>query len=88
MDPFVWDDAKNAENIRRRGIDFAIVRDMDWSSFTFEEDQRYDYGERRQRVFGRFDGKPYCIAIAPRDGTVRVLSVRRMHEKEANRYGI
>ena len=87
MDPFVWDEAKNAENRAKHGIGFEIVYEMDWSMVVYQDDTRFEYGERRVRVFGRVDGMPYCIAIAPRDGTIRVLSARRMHEKEANRYG-
>ena len=88
MDPFVWDEAKNAENHAKHGMGFDLVYGMDWSSVAYEDDERFDYGERRVRAFGRKDGSPYCIVLAPRDGTMRVLSVRRMHEKEAKRYGI
>jgi hypothetical protein len=88
MDPFVWDEAKNSENVALRGFGFEIVRLMDWSQVVFEEDRRFDYGERRIRAFGRVDGRPYCVVLTPRDGTVRILSVRRMHEKEASRYDI
>lgn len=86
MDPFVWDEAKNAENIRIRGISFEIVYELDWSTITFREDTRFDYGEMRFFGVGRLDGKPYYVVIVPRDGTIRVLSIRRMHEKEARRY--
>lgn len=65
-----------------------IVYAIDRVTVVYRDDTRFDYGERRIRAFGRVDGKAYCIAIAPRDGTIRVLSARRMHEKEANRYGI
>ena len=88
MNPFVWDDAKNAENLRERGLSFQLVYEVDWQSVVYEEDSRFDYGERRVRAVARIDGKPYCIVIVPRDGTIRVLSVRRMHEKEAKRYDV
>ena len=47
-----------------------------------------DYGESRLVVMGRIEKKPYYVVIVPRDGTIRVLSARRMHEKEAHRYGV
>lgn len=80
--------AKNAENRAKHGIGFDIVHQIDWPAAVIEEDERFDYGEVRSRVFVRLDGKPYCVVLSPRDGTIRVLSARRMHEKEAFRYGI
>jgi uncharacterized DUF497 family protein len=88
MDPFVWDEAKNAENIALRGFGFEIVYRIEWSKAPMKEDDRFDYGERRYFAVSRVDGKPYYVVLVPRDGTVRVLSARRMHEKEARHYGI
>jgi hypothetical protein len=88
MDRFVWDEAKDAENIRVRGISFAIVYEFDWDNAVFQEDERFEYGERRIRAFDRVDGKPYCVVFTPRDGTLRIIMVRRMHQKEAKTHGI
>lgn len=88
MDPFVWDEAKNAENRAKHGIGFEIVHELDWSSVVYEEDDRFDYGETRYFAMGRIEGRPFYVVIVPRDGTIRVLSARRMHEKEARRHGI
>jgi uncharacterized DUF497 family protein len=88
MDQFVRDEAKNAENRARHGIGFEIVYQIDWNTVIIQDDNRFDYGEKRSLVAGRIDGKPHYIVLSPRDGTVRVLSARRMHEKEARRYGI
>ncbi len=88
MDRFVWDEAKNAENIRIRGISFAIVHEFDWDNAVFQDDSRFEYGERRIRAFNRIDGKPYCVVFTPRDGTLRIITVRRMHDKEARDYDI
>jgi uncharacterized DUF497 family protein len=88
MDPFVWDEAKSEENRRSRGFGFEIVRQVDWSAVVMERDDRFNYGEPRYFAVIRLEEKPYYIVLVPRDGTVRVLSARRMHEKEARRYGI
>jgi uncharacterized protein len=88
MDRFVWDEAKNAENMRTRGISFAIVYEFDWDRAMIQDDSRFDYGELRSRAFGRIDGKPYCVVFTSRDGTLRIITVRRMHEKEAKGYDI
>lgn len=88
MDAFVWDESKSAENRALRGIGFEIIHEVEWSVAVFEDDARFDYGERRVRAFARVGERPYCMVLVPRDGTIRVLSVRRMHEKEARRYGV
>lgn len=88
MDPFVWDEAKNAENRAKHGIGFDVVYRIDWSGVVYDDDKRFDYGEDRVRAVGRLDGVPYLMVLVPRDGTMRVISARRMHEKEARRYGI
>jgi uncharacterized DUF497 family protein len=53
MDRFVWDDAKNAENIALRGFGLDIVYLLDWSAVVFREDTRFDYGESRLVVMGQ-----------------------------------
>ncbi len=88
MDRFVWDEAKSEENRRLRGIGFEIVHQLDWDQVIFQDDDRFEYDERRIIVVGRIDERPYFVIVVPRDGTLRVLSARRMHEKEAKRYGI
>ena len=88
MDPFVWDEAKSAENLRLRGFGFEIVYEIDWSTVKIWVVVRFAYGERRLLAIARLNARPYYIVLAPRDGTVRVLSARRMHEKEARRNGI
>jgi uncharacterized DUF497 family protein len=37
MDRFVWDEAKNADNIRERGFGFEIVYLLDWSTVAIEK---------------------------------------------------
>lgn len=59
-----------------------------WAEAVFEDDNRYDYGERRIRAFGRVEGRGICIVFTPRAEAVRIITVRPMHEKEARRYGI
>ncbi len=64
MDQFVWDEAKNADNIRERGFGFEIVYLLDWSTVIIEEDKRFDYGEARYFVVGRIDDRPYYVVQA------------------------
>ena len=51
-------------------------------------DERKDYGELRFRAVGRIEGRPYMVVFTPRGKRLRIISMRRMHEKEARKYGI
>jgi uncharacterized DUF497 family protein len=65
MDPFVWDAAKNADNIALRGFGLDIVYLLDWSTVVLREDVRFEYGEHRVAAMGRIEGKPYYVMIVP-----------------------
>jgi uncharacterized DUF497 family protein len=69
-------------------VGFELAYQFDWSVAVVEQDERFDYGEPRYRAFGRIEGKGYCLAFTFRDGNIRVISIRPMHEKETRRYGI
>jgi len=47
-----YDEAKNADNIERRGLSFEWVRQFDWLSAHIEPDTRRDYGEPRFQATG------------------------------------
>jgi uncharacterized DUF497 family protein len=88
MDPYEWDEAKNTANRLKHGVSFEILFEFDWTSAVVRLDDRYDYGERRFRAFGRIRVQAYCIAFTSRHDIPRIIRVRRMHDKEAKRYGI
>jgi len=62
MDPYEWDETKNAAHRLKHGIGFEIVEDFDWSKAVVEADERFDYGERRALAYGRIAGKGYAIS--------------------------
>ena len=83
-----WDEEKSERNRRLRGFGFELAEAFDFAGAWIVEDRRRDYGERRFRAVGRIDGLPYMVVFTPRDERIRIISMRRMHEKEARRYGI
>jgi uncharacterized DUF497 family protein len=83
-----WDDAKSEWNREHRGFGFEVVYEFDWDGAAIEQDQRADYGERRFRAFGRAGNVRLFVAFTYRAEVLRIISVRRMHMKEAQRYGI
>ncbi len=72
-----FDPAKDAANIRARGLPFSLVKDgFDWSSALIGEDTRRDYGERLD-----------VVVFAWADDAVRVISFRKANQREMRRYG-
>ncbi len=79
-----FDPAKDALNIAKHGVSLARAADLEVHGMF--EDARTDYGEVRFRAWGLIDGKPYCLAFTDRGGTLRAISLRRVHKKEFRRY--
>jgi uncharacterized DUF497 family protein len=78
-----FDPAKDAANIEKHGV--SLGRAAEIADAIVIEDERFS-DERRFRIYGLIDGKPHCIAATLRGAVVRVISVRRAHEKEYRRY--
>jgi uncharacterized DUF497 family protein len=50
-------------------------------------EDRAEHGETRYRAFGRVEGEARCLVFSYRGSVIRVISYRRVHEKEMRRYG-
>jgi uncharacterized protein len=72
-----FDPAKDAINIVKHGISLARAVELDVLAFV---------AESRFRLYGVIDGEAHCAAGTDRDGIVRVISLRRAHAKEMDRY--
>lgn len=79
-----FDPAKDATNVAKHGV--SLARAVDFEMLAFLEDRRAPYGETRYRAWGLIDGEAHCLAFTYRDGRVRVISLRRAHKKETDRY--
>jgi uncharacterized DUF497 family protein len=89
---FEWDAVKNAENLRRRGFDFAFASQLFRGIYVEVPDSRRDYGERRIIALGLAEGLPLSVVFTDRtrpDGTMvrRIISARVSNRKERTRYG-
>jgi uncharacterized DUF497 family protein len=73
-------------NLKKRGIRFDRLADMDLEAALSVEDTRKDYGERRLRVLGHIDGILHAAVITPRGDRIRVISLRRANRREARAY--
>ena len=81
---FEWDDAKNAENRRKHGIDFEEAVEIFNGPLLTRTDDR-TYGEMREISFG-FLGTGVVAAVAHTDraGAIRMISARKATERERN----
>ena len=80
-----FDSAKDQANYEKHGLRLSEFSGFDDEGVTIVDDRR-DYGEVRYRTFGRIDGTPHMIAFTIREASIRLISFRRMHEKEMKRY--
>ncbi len=81
-----FDPAKNERNIRERGLSFDMATDVDWDSALIIEDDRRDYGERRFRAFGFIGDRLHAVVFTPREGGIRVISLRKANQREVKSY--
>jgi uncharacterized DUF497 family protein len=88
MEPYEWDETKYATNLRTHQIAFELIYEFDWSKAAFRPDRRFDYGEDRVVAYGRIGGKGYAVVYMQRGDRVRIISLRRAHEKELKQYGV
>jgi uncharacterized DUF497 family protein len=84
---YEWDEAKCRANIAKHGIDFARVREFEWSSAIAFVDDRDDYGELREIAIGFIGVRLHVLALTRRDGDViRVIMLRKATAGEARGY--
>lgn len=77
-----FDPAKDAANIEKHGI--SLARAIELADAVYVEDGRY--AEPRFRVYGWIDGVAHCAAVTLRGEKLRIISLRRAHRKEYQRY--
>jgi uncharacterized protein len=77
-----FDPDKDAINRAKHGV--SLSRGVDLEILAYVEDLRFS--EPRFRLYGLIDGVAHCLAGADRDGSIRVISLRRAHAKEMRRY--
>ena len=79
-----FDSGKDAANIAKHGI--SLARAVDFEILVYLEDDRAEYGETRYRAWGLMDGTYHAMVFTPRGDKVRIISLRRAHKKEVDRY--
>ena len=83
---FSWDERKRLSNLRKHGIDFAIVERFEFDTAIIVVDDRRDYGETRYRAFGLIDDRLHALIFTARGARTRVISLRRANDRERENY--
>ena len=85
---FEWDENKNAENIRKHGLDFADAWQVFQNPMLMKLDDREDYGEDRWIGIGIISSGIVAVFIFTEKDqeTTRIISMRKATKNERARY--
>jgi uncharacterized DUF497 family protein len=84
---FEWDEAKNASNIKRHGIDFNDVKEMFNYPMLSQVDSRESYGEERWIGVGKLRDHVGVVVYTERyEDTIRIISARKATRREVKYY--
>jgi hypothetical protein len=82
---FVWNEDKSKINRDKHGIDFEAAKNL-W----LDKDQIEIYApypiEDRRIIIAEYHNKIWAAIYTIRDGTIRIISVRRARKREVNLY--
>ena len=82
---FEFDPNKNHANRDKHGIDFVRAQDI-WRDPSRVEVPARTVDEPRWLVIGLIDGKHWSAVVTLRDGSFRIISVRRSRVEEVAIY--
>ena len=82
---FEFDDLKSKSNFQKHGIDFIEAQAL-WNDSNLLEIPAKTLDEPRLLIIGRIKQKHWSAVITYRNGTIRLISVRRSRTEEAALY--
>ncbi len=85
---YEFDPAKDARNIAERGLSLALAPLLFDDLLDVLEDDRQDYGERRQVAYGRILGRLFVCVFTDRGQIRRIISLRKANSREREAYGL
>jgi len=80
-----FDPAKNERNIRERDLGFLEAAHFDFTSASYELEERK--GERRLLATGYLRKRLHILCFVPKPDGIRVISFRKANDREARKYG-
>lgn len=85
MIKFEYDDKKSQANLNKHGIDFNSAQAL-WDDPYLIEIPAKTLDEPRFLVVGRIGQKHWSAVITPRNGNIRIISIRRSRIEEVAIY--
>ncbi len=79
-----FDPAKNAKNIKDRGLPFTLAAEFDWTTALVVRSDRK--GETRFFAIGYIGNRVHALVFNKTGEGVRVISLRRASKAEVKRY--
>ncbi|MCL2380584.1 MAG: BrnT family toxin [Treponema sp.] len=85
---FSWNEAKRQENIKKRGLDIAVLASKVFAdpNVIFRQDIRKDYGEDRYLAYGMASGLRICICFTLRGEVVHLITIFKVNKKDWEKY--
>lgn len=80
-----FDPSKDAINLKKHGVSLGDFTGFDEEPVVLIDDRK-DYGEVRYRAFGLIEGVGHALVFTIRGNSMRLISLRRAHDKEMRRY--
>jgi len=81
-----YDPKKRAAALKHRNLDFEDAPKLFAGKHFQMEDDREDYGETRWIAVGRLSRAMIVVVWTPRDGTRRIISMRKCNARESKKY--
>ena len=83
-----WDDAKNALNRRKHGVDFIdAIAALEDPNRVEDFDSRLDHGEERSNVIGMAHSRVlFVVTTLHGENTCRIITARKATRHEQDRY--
>jgi uncharacterized protein len=85
MSDFEYDDGKSKANLEKHGIDFLDAQAL-WNDPDLLEIRAKSDDEPRYLVIGLIGPKHWSAVVTYRNGTIRLISVRRSRRREVELY--
>ncbi len=83
---YEFDPAKDAKNTIERSLSLALAPYVFEGLVHVVDDDRKDYGERRQVAYGLILGRLFVCVFTDRGETRRVISLRKANSREVEAY--
>lgn len=80
-----FDPEKRAWTLAERGLDFADAAQVFDGATLTQEDDRFVYPEPRFQTYGWLGKRLVLVVWTPTDAGIRVISMRKCHDKESRR---